>query len=336
MYNERFGLSQDPFNMTPDPSFLFMTTQHREALAGLTYAILQHKGFVVLTGEAGTGKTTLLSRVLRSLPASRFQFSLILNPTLTPSEFLELALLDFGIADVPSSKAQRLWKLRALLLEGQREGKVLALVVDEAHKLSIEILEEIRLLGNFEEADQKLLQIVLVGQGELDEVLNREEMRQLKQRVAVRLFIGPLTAPEVGRYIRHRWLRAGGTKPPFSADAVASIAEASSCIPRMINAMCDNALVHAMAQGCTIVNSSHVRAAAADLHLAPLLSVAVPVTSPKPGSEEVVASVPSPEQHNGTSPGASRFRTWLGTWFPFAAGTPHKSDTATESKSESK
>src|SRR5437762_8086345 len=122
MYNERFGLSKNPFNMTPDPAFLFLTAQHREALAGLTYAVLQHKGFVVLSGEAGTGKTTLLSRVLQSLPASRIQFSLILNPTLTPSAFLELALVDFGIKEVPSSKALRLHQLRTLLLEGHPQG----------------------------------------------------------------------------------------------------------------------------------------------------------------------------------------------------------------------
>src|SRR4051794_36808046 len=146
MYEQFFSLEKKPFGMTPDPAFLFLTAQHREALAGLTYAVLQHKGFVVLTGEAGTGKTTLLSRVLQSLPASRIQFSLILNSTLTPSEFLELALLDFGITDVPPSKAQRLHMLGTLLLQGQREGKVSALIVDEAHKLSTEVLEEIRLL----------------------------------------------------------------------------------------------------------------------------------------------------------------------------------------------
>src|SRR5204862_6427219 len=131
---------------------------------------------------------------------------------------------------------QRLHQLRTLLLEGQREGKVSALIVDEAHKLSTEVLEEIRLLGNFEEADQKLLQIVLVGQDELDEILGRDNLRQLKQRIAVRLSIGPLAAAEVGQYIRHRWLKAGGTQPPFSAEAVAGIAKASSCIPRLINA----------------------------------------------------------------------------------------------------
>src|SRR3984885_12518368 len=112
MYKETFGLRKSPFNLTPDPAFLFLTEQHREALVGLTYAILQRKGFVVMTGEAGTGKTTLLARVLQFLPSTKLQFSLILNPTLTPSEFLEMALLDFGISDIPSSKAQRLWKLQ--------------------------------------------------------------------------------------------------------------------------------------------------------------------------------------------------------------------------------
>src|SRR5882724_2031209 len=164
MYTESFGLRKKPFSLTPDPEFLFLTEQHREALVGLTGAILQRRGFVVLTGDAGTGKTTLLARVLQFLPASRLQFSVILNTTLTPSEFLELALLDFGVTNVPPSKAQRLWKLKNLLLQGEREGKVSALIVDEAHKLSPEVLEEIRMLGNFEEADEKLLQILLVGQ----------------------------------------------------------------------------------------------------------------------------------------------------------------------------
>lgn len=291
---------------------MFLTAQHREALAGLTYAVLQHKGFVVLSGEAGTGKITLLCRVLQSLPASRIQFSLILNPTLTPSEFLELALLDFGIKDVPASKAQRLHKLRTLLLEGQREGKVSALIVDEAHKLSTEVLEEIRLLGNFEDADQKLLQIVLVGQDELDEILNRANLRQLKQRIAVRLSIGQLAAAEVGQYIRHRWLKAGGRQPPFSMEAVAGIAKASSCIPRLINALCDNALVHAITEGCAIVEDRHIHAAAVDLQLTMVPTQTVPGEPPKPEPEQIDVSAPTSPARNGASPEVSRLVRWVG------------------------
>ena len=185
MYNESFGLRKSPFNLTPDPAFLFLTEQHREALVGLTYAILQRKGFVVLTGDAGTGKTTLLARVLQFLPPSQLQFSAIFNPTLTTSEFLEHVLMDFGVTDVPVSKTQRLRKLENLLLQGQRDGKVSALIVDEAHKLSVEVLEEIRMLGNFEDAEQKHLQILLVGQSELARTLNREDLRQLKQRAGL-------------------------------------------------------------------------------------------------------------------------------------------------------
>jgi len=277
-----FGLRKNPFSMTPDPAFLFLTEQHREGLVGLTYAILERKGFAVLTGEVGTGKTTLLARVLQFLPATRLQFSLILNPTLTPSEFLEMTLLDFGVRDIPSSKAQRLWKLQNLLLQGQREGKVSALIVDEAHKLSPEVLEEIRLLGNFEEADHKLLQILLVGQNELDDVLNREDLRQLKQRVAVRLSIGPLAPPEVGQYIRHRWLRAGGAQPPFSAKAIADIADISRGIPRLINSVCENALTLAFAEESSLVEPQHVQAAAADLRLTPAPAVPLPDITDEP------------------------------------------------------
>lgn len=275
-----FGLRKNPFSMTPDPAFLFLTEQHREGLVGLTYAILERKGFAVLTGEVGTGKTTLLARVLQFIPAARLQFSLILNPTLTPAEFLEMALLDFGVRDIPASKAQRLWILQKLLLQGQREGKVSALIVDEAHKLSPEVLEEIRLLGNFEEADQKLLQILLVGQTELDDVLNREDLRQLKQRVAVRLSISALAPAEVGQYIRHRWLRAGGEQPPFSPKATAEIAQISGGIPRLINAVCENALTAAFAEGSSVVEPRHVLAAAADLRLIPRPTAVQPAGEP--------------------------------------------------------
>jgi type II secretory pathway predicted ATPase ExeA len=182
--------------------------------------------------------------------------------------FDELALLDFGVDDVPASKAQRLWKLQRLLLNGRAQGWVSVLIIDEAHKLSREVLEEVRLLGNFEAPDGKFLQIILVGQNELDETLNREDMRQLKQRVAVRLSIAPLTAVEVDPYIRHRWLSAGGSnEPPFSPESVRYVAEASRGIPRLINALCDNALASALGEGLSAVDGSHVKAAAKDLHL---------------------------------------------------------------------
>ena len=268
MYTHFFGLQRKPFDMTPDPAFLFLTGQHREALAGVSYALLEAKGFVVLMGEAGTGKTTLLRSALQSLPKERVQFSLVLHPTLTPNEFLELALMDFGVEKVPKSKAQRLQKLQTLLLEGQAAGRISALVVDEAHKLSAELLEEIRLLGNFERADRKLLQIVLAGQSELDELLNREELWQFKQRVAVHLSIQSLSATEVSQYIVHRWTKAGGTDLPIPTDAIALISHISRGIPRVINAICDNALMLAFAEGSATVTLAHVTEVARDLHLA--------------------------------------------------------------------
>jgi general secretion pathway protein A len=283
MYNQFFGLRKKPFNMTPDPGFLFLTAQHREALVGLTYAILDRKGFVVLTGDAGTGKTTLLARVLQYLPANRIQSSVILNPTLTPSEFLELAMLDFGISDVPPSKAQRLARLQNLLLEGHSQGKVSTLVIDEAHKLSPEVLEEIRLLGNFEYADQKLIQILLVGQNELNGVLDRDDLRQLKQRIALRFAIAPLAMPEVEQYIRYRWAKAGGQTAPFSGEAVAQIVRSSRGIPRVINAICDNALMSAFSEGSKTVNEQHVREAAMDLKLG----------GPPPAPMDLKLNVPS-------------------------------------------
>ena len=250
MYTNFFGLKKQPFTLTPDPDFLFMTGKHRDALAGLTYAVLERKGFVVLSGNAGTGKTTLLSRVLSRLPEHLIESSLILNPTLSASEFLEMVMLDFGITDVPASKAQRLWKLQKFLAQVHQQGKIALLVVDEAHKLSVEVMEEIRLLGNFEYASEKFLQIVLLGQCELDDLLNRQDLRQFKQRIALRLYLDPLEPSEVEDYIRFRWKEAGGAEnPPFTPEAVDAIVRWSQGIPRLINSLCDTAMLTAYISG---------------------------------------------------------------------------------------
>jgi general secretion pathway protein A len=223
---------------------------------------------VVLTGDAGTGKTTLLSSVISRLPADQVQSSILLNPILTPSEFLEFVLLDFGIASVPASKAQRLWQLQEFLLRTYRENRIAILIIDEAHKLGLDVLEEIRLLGNFEYGADKFLQIVLLGQCELDDLLNRQDLRQFKQRVALRLYIDPLPAPEVGQFIRFRWRKAGGTEIPFTPEALDGIAGFSRGIPRVVNSLCDTALLTTYGEGRRLVSARDISEAAANLGLA--------------------------------------------------------------------
>jgi general secretion pathway protein A len=330
MYKQFFGLEKEPFTMTVDPSFLFLTEAHREALAGLTYAVLNRKGFVVLTGEAGTGKTTLLGRTLQCVPATRAIFSVISNPTLTPGEFLELALIGFGIKEVPASKSQRLMKLEYFLMGAHSTGRTAVLVVDEAQRLPPDVLEEIRLLSNFELPDQKLLQIVLAGQSELAETLNRNDLRQLKQRIAVRLAIQPLSQIEVGQYLRHRWSKAGGMQPPpFDAGAVGQIARYSRGIPRLVNALCDNALVSIYGKGITAVSADHVLEAARDLQLfdAPIAlaeSAKAPVVQPVYPTAAVSKngnlngsgnlqpmSIPSLERYVVAEPKSSRLARWF-------------------------
>jgi type II secretory pathway predicted ATPase ExeA len=278
MYNEFFGLHKAPFSLTPDPEFLYLTTKHREAVAGLTYAIMARKGFVVLTGDAGTGKTTLLTRVLTHLPDDRIEFSVIVNPTLTPPEFLEAALMDFGLKDIPDSKAQRIAMLQGFLKKRYEQGKIAALIVDEAHKLTPELIEEVRLLGNFESTSEKLLQVVLMGQSELDEMLNQESLRQFKQRISLRLTIEPLAANEIGHYIRYRWTKAGGTAPPFTADAIATIGLAAQGIPRIVNVICDNALLMAFGEQASAVEQRHVMSVCRELQFAEPSRKAAPGT----------------------------------------------------------
>jgi general secretion pathway protein A len=287
IYQRFFGLAKDPFDMTPDPEFLYVTEQHREALAGLAYAIVERKGFTVLTGPAGTGKTTLVRKVLRSLLSKGVQSSVIFNPTLTASEFLEAALLDFGMPDVPASKAQRIWRFQQNLLNWNAEGKAAALIVDEAHLLTPELLEEIRLLSNFEFSHQKLLQIVLVGQSELSDLLNQDRLKQLKQRIAIRLTLSPLSPAEVGEYVKHRWSKAGGAASPFTTEAIGVLAEASGGTPRIINAICYNALLLAFAQAENAVTGVHIRSACQDLQIR-LVASKPTLEQPMPMPEEAV------------------------------------------------
>jgi general secretion pathway protein A len=268
MYTDFFGLQKLPFNLTPDPAFLYLPPKHRQALAGLTYAILERKGFAVLTGDAGTGKTTLINSVLTRLPAGRVESSFILNPTLTASEFLEIVMLDFDIPDVPASKAQRLWKLQEFLAQVHHQNRYAVLVIDEAHKLSLEVLEEIRLLGNYESASEKFLQILFLGQTELDDLLNRRDLRQLKQRIGLRLYIDPLTPSEVIQYVRVRWAKAGAQgSPSLSPDALTLIGQLSQGIPRLINSLCDSSLLMAFGDESLFVGLNYVRDAAANLGL---------------------------------------------------------------------
>lgn len=286
MYTEFFGLAKCPFNMTPDPAFLFLTRQHREGMAGLVYSILERKGFLLLTGDAGAGKTTLLAWLLQRLSANRVATSVILNPTLTASEFFELILLNFGLTDIPDSKARRIRLFQKLLEKGNSDGRIHVLIVDEAHKLDVNLLEEVRLLGNFQSSEQALLQILLIGQSEIDQMLGRPALRQLKQRIAVRLELQPLSASEVQLYVQHRWRTAGGTLPlPLTADALAAVATLSQGIPRLVNSLCDNALMLAFADDQRTVTAAHMRTAASDLALA---------ETPQAPSRSAPASPPLP------------------------------------------
>ena len=263
MYNEFFGLREEPFNLAPNPKFLFLTQQHREALAGVSYSILHRKHVISLTGEIGMGKTTLVAAVVQCLPASRARFSVIANPTLTSAEIVEATLLGFGITEVPGSKPQRLHKLRQFIQRGDQDGIVSVLVIDEAQKLTLGALEEVRLLGNFES-----LQILLVGQTELVDLFRREELRAFKQRVALRLQVGRLTPGDVEQYIQYRWHKAGGgPASAFSPEAVDAVAKWSGGVPRLINAICDHALMAAFQQRNPSVALDHVACAVRELDM---------------------------------------------------------------------
>jgi type II secretory pathway predicted ATPase ExeA len=268
-YKEHFGLKQEPFNITADPAFLYLSRSHREALAQLSYGIKARKGFVVLTGEVGTGKTTLINGLLDELDSDT-RTALIFSHIANPFDLLRYTCNEFGLRSTQHSRDdfyEYLALLNDYLFESYRSGKNCALIIDESQNLSSEVLESVRLLSNFETSKDKLLQILLVGQPELSDRLNSQELRQLKQRVTVRYQLRSLTLKECQAYISSRLQVAGGDPMLFTPKAVEIIYACSGGIPRVINVICDGALMTAYGLRKTYIDDSLIRQVAEDLQI---------------------------------------------------------------------
>jgi general secretion pathway protein A len=268
MYLRFFGLNEKPFAITPDPRYLYLSERHAEALAHLLYGINEAGGFIQLTGEVGTGKTTVVRTLLSRVP-HHADVAVILNPRVTPVEFLlticEELGLDIADADRDSVK-QMVDALNRRLLSAHADGRRIILIVDEAQNLSAEVLEQVRLLTNLETPTQKLLQIILIGQPELRELLDRTELRQLAQRITGRYHLEPLSREETLGYVRHRLRVAGAAEDIFTPSALAEVHRLAAGIPRVINVTCDRALLGAYTQETRKVTSSLVRRAAGEVY----------------------------------------------------------------------
>ena len=270
MYRKFYGLTRNPFEISPDPYFFYPTSRHNEALANLNYGVQRRKGFVVVTGEVGTGKTLLVRCLLDVLNRNQISFAYVFNPRLSVLDFLQYVLTDLRLPMTGKTKSEMLALLNNYLIARFRRGTTAALIVDEAQLLSWELLEEIRLLTNLETSQQKLLQIVLVGQPELDQKLDSPQLRQLKQRVGLRCRLEPLGLDELRGYIHRRLELAGANShgpTTFSDGAIEAVHRYSRGIPRLINTLCENALVSGYARQSKQITPEVIQEVAIDFRL---------------------------------------------------------------------
>jgi general secretion pathway protein A len=288
MYKEFFGLRANPFNVNPDPRYLFLTRHTEEALACLTYGIQSRKGFVLLTGEVGTGKTTLINKLLEWLRLQQVATAFIFNSRMNVPQFLDYMMADFGIPCDTKSKSQILQRLYNWLLDRYRAGETAVLIVDEAQNLSEEVLEEIRMLTNLETFTEKLLQIVLVGQPELETKLRQPQLRQLRQRLTLRAKTHPLTLEESKAYVQQRLRIAGSDgRQIFDGAALNALHKYSNGIPRVVNLLCEHCLVSAFVDQKPVIGEAIVDAVARDFDLSDnAASGAMTVAAPPPPPSE--------------------------------------------------
>lgn len=248
MYLDYYGLTEAPFDITPNPRFMFYSAKHREAYNHLMYGIRERKGFVQLTGEVGAGKTTLCRAMLEQLD-DRYSTALILNPVMSPDELMKAIAIEFGLPVNGLDRLDTIAVINQFLLQQVERGKETLLIIDEAQDLTEELLEQVRLLSNLETDNRKLLQIVLLGQPELRDRLNSPRLRQLRQRITVRYHLLPLSQREVSQYVSHRLHLCGGNGTPcFTRAAVWRICRYTQGIPRLVNALCDKALLAGFVQ----------------------------------------------------------------------------------------
>ena len=268
MYESFYGLKENPFNVTPNPDYIYLGENHKEALAQLLYGVRKKKGFIVITGEVGTGKTTLIHYLLDKLDGNdHTKTAFLFNPKLTVNDFIQYILRDLGVRVQGQTKGEYLHHLHRYLLSVYRKDERVVLIVDEAQGLKPELLEEIRLLSNLETSRSKLLQIVLVGQPELDKTLSLPEFRQLRQRINLRYHLTPLSEKETREYIEKRLKIAGAKEPIFTEKAIKEVYRRSGGIPRLINILCDNALLNSYALDKQRVDEKSIREVSADLKL---------------------------------------------------------------------
>jgi general secretion pathway protein A len=266
MYQAFYGFKEMPFNITPDPKFLYLSPTHQEALQHLKFGVREKKGFIALIGEVGCGKTTLCRVFLSELDPEKYDTALILNPRVSETQMLKAILTELGETKIARNQADLIEQMNTVLLDRIAKGKDIVLIIDEAQNLSFEVLEQIRLLSNLETDKQKLLQIILMGQTELKEVLARDELRQLRQRILVHYELHPLSKSDVAHYIHHRLTLAGSSGwPRFTKWAIWAIHRGSGGIPRMVNSLCDKALLSAFVRESDEITFWDVRRAINDV-----------------------------------------------------------------------